>query len=99
VAVKKTELNPRNESALATEIYMLKTIAHPNIVSYVNSFFLPPQFIWVSGVVLINTFRFYTKFIHFASSSFLGKLFDGLSSADSTGVHGRWSFEFHHRFP
>lgn len=48
VAVKKTELNGGNEVSLANEIYMLKTMAHPNIVSYVASYFLTPQFVWVS---------------------------------------------------
>lgn len=47
VAVKKTELNEKNEMALANEIYMLKTLSHPNIVSYITSYFLTPQFVWV----------------------------------------------------
>eukprot|EP01127_Copromyxa_protea_P017140 TRINITY_DN5188_c0_g3_i1.p1 TRINITY_DN5188_c0_g3~~TRINITY_DN5188_c0_g3_i1.p1 ORF type:complete len:611 (-),score=93.64 TRINITY_DN5188_c0_g3_i1:126-1958(-) len=47
VALKKTELNSKNEVALANEIYMLKTIAHPNIVSYITSYYLTPQYVWI----------------------------------------------------
>eukprot|EP01105_Mastigella_eilhardi_P026448 TRINITY_DN767_c0_g1_i1.p1 TRINITY_DN767_c0_g1~~TRINITY_DN767_c0_g1_i1.p1 ORF type:complete len:532 (+),score=148.28 TRINITY_DN767_c0_g1_i1:123-1598(+) len=47
VAVKKMEINSENEKLLATEISIMKTSQHQNIVEYVASYLLGPKEIWV----------------------------------------------------
>jgi hypothetical protein len=47
VAVKKMEINPDNVKLLSTEIGIMKTSRHPNIVDYVESFLISEREIWV----------------------------------------------------
>eukprot|EP00727_Mastigamoeba_balamuthi_P012042 m51a1_g7460 putative p21-activated protein kinase (489) ;mRNA; r:146844-149083 len=47
VAVKKMEINQDNVKLLATEISIMKTSNHPNIVDYVDSFSISEKEIWV----------------------------------------------------
>jgi hypothetical protein len=47
VAVKKMEINADNIKLLATEISIMKSSNHPNIVDYVDSFGISEKEIWV----------------------------------------------------
>lgn len=46
MAIKKVEVTDENSKALATEIYMMKTCPHPNIVTYHHAYF-HLSLIWV----------------------------------------------------
>jgi len=47
VAVKKMEINGENMKLLITEIGIMKTSHHPNIVDYVDSYILEERQLWV----------------------------------------------------
>lgn len=47
VAVKKMEINADNVKLLATEIGIMKSSRHPNIVNYVDSYLVGSNAIWV----------------------------------------------------
>eukprot|EP01125_Pyxidicula_operculata_P003555 TRINITY_DN1461_c0_g2_i1.p1 TRINITY_DN1461_c0_g2~~TRINITY_DN1461_c0_g2_i1.p1 ORF type:complete len:441 (+),score=78.44 TRINITY_DN1461_c0_g2_i1:31-1353(+) len=46
VAIKKVELTKDNENSLATEIYMMKTASHPNIVEFKTSYLYATR-VWI----------------------------------------------------
>eukprot|EP01113_Clastostelium_recurvatum_P017458 TRINITY_DN2048_c0_g1_i1.p1 TRINITY_DN2048_c0_g1~~TRINITY_DN2048_c0_g1_i1.p1 ORF type:complete len:520 (+),score=73.75 TRINITY_DN2048_c0_g1_i1:57-1562(+) len=47
VAIKKMELNSENANLLVTEIGIMKSSKHPNVVDYVESFVINGREIWV----------------------------------------------------
>jgi serine/threonine protein kinase len=56
VVIKKLPLNKQNMELLTTEIGIMKTSVHPNIVKYIDSF-LVQESIWVSLVCYIITYN------------------------------------------
>jgi serine/threonine protein kinase len=53
VAIKKMPLNNQNMKLLVTEIGIMKTSVHPNIVAYIDSF-LVGETIWVELIILMK---------------------------------------------
>jgi len=47
VAVKKMEINAENLKLLITEIGIMKSSKHPNIVDYIDSYMLEDKQLWV----------------------------------------------------
>jgi len=48
LAVKTMEITKDNHNMLATEVAMMKTSSHPNIVTYFDSFIVDSKYLWVS---------------------------------------------------
>lgn len=47
IAIKKMQLNPQNAKLLITEIGIMRTSKHPNIVEYIDSFLVDNDKLWV----------------------------------------------------
>lgn len=60
VAIKKMAMSPENEKLLVTEIDIMKTSQHVNIVQYFDAFIQesPKREIWVVCHIVPSLFRF-----------------------------------------